>query len=111
MDIGRKLQLARINAGLTQEQVAEALEVSRQTVSNWENDRTDPDIKSIVTISELYHVTLNQLLKDDHPFPAPCPQKGTHLAQPLFNSHLAQALAFKKQSCTIRSHSVFWRVP
>ena len=40
MDIGQKLKSARTSAGLTQEEVAEALGVSRQTISNWENGRT-----------------------------------------------------------------------
>lgn len=100
MDIGKKLQQARIMAGLTQEQVAEALAVTRQTVSNWENDRTYPDIKNIVEISDLYQVSLNDLLKPEHPFPAsPLPQEGNHLAEALFNSHRSQALAFKKDTC------------
>ena len=102
MHIGKKLQQARILAGLTQEQVAEALAVTRQTVSNWENDRTYPDIKSIVDISELYQVSLNQLLKDNHPIPAPpLPPMRIHLSKPLFNRHRSDALAFKKQTCDL----------
>ena len=38
MDIGAKIKTARIQSGLTQEQAAEALGVSRQTISNWENE-------------------------------------------------------------------------
>ena len=38
MNIGEKIRKARADAGLTQEQVAEALNVSRQTISNWENE-------------------------------------------------------------------------
>lgn len=64
MDIGNKLQKARTNANLTQDQVAEALAVSRQTISNWENERTYPDIRSVVTLSDLYNVSLDYLLKD-----------------------------------------------
>lgn len=64
MDLGNKLQRARTKANLTQEQVAEALGVSRQTVSNWENEKTYPDIRSIVTLSDLYNVSLDYLLKD-----------------------------------------------
>ena len=64
MEIGKKLQRSRIDAGLTQEQAAEALDVTRQTVSNWENGKTYPDIKNIIDISELYHVSLDCLLKD-----------------------------------------------
>ena len=43
MTIGEKLKAARNGAGLTQEQVAEKVRVSRQTVSSWENDRSYPD--------------------------------------------------------------------
>ena len=63
-DIGTKIKEARAAAQLTQEQVAEALGVSRQTVSNWENDRTYPDILSVIKISDCYGVSLDQLLKD-----------------------------------------------
>lgn len=64
MDIGNKLNRARTKANLTQEQVAEALGVSRQTISNWENEKTYPDIKSVVTLSDLYGIGLDYLLKD-----------------------------------------------
>lgn len=62
-DIGTKIKDARTAAQLTQEQVAEALGISRQTVSNWENDRTYPDIGSVVKLSDLYGVSLDHLLK------------------------------------------------
>lgn len=67
MDIGSKLQNARVRANLTQEQVAEALGVSRQTISNWENEKTYPDIRSVVKMSDLYEVSLDHLLKEDKP--------------------------------------------
>lgn len=63
-DIGTKIKDARTAAQLTQEQVAEALGISRQTVSNWENDRTYPDILSVIKMSDLYAVSLDHLLKD-----------------------------------------------
>ena len=52
MDIGAKIKNARITAQLTQEQVAEELGVSRQTLSNWENGRTYPDIVSVIKMSD-----------------------------------------------------------
>ena len=58
-------------AQLTQEQVAEALGISRQTVSNWENDRTYPDILSVIKMSDLYAVSLDHLLKDRKEEPMP----------------------------------------
>ena len=67
MDIGGKIKNARINAGLTQEQVAEFLSVSRQTISNWENGKTYPDIVSVVKLSDLYDISLDHLLKEEKP--------------------------------------------
>ena len=67
MDIGTKLQKARLQAKLTQEQVAEALGVSRQTISNWENEKTYPDIISVIKLSDLYAVSLDHLLKEEQP--------------------------------------------
>lgn len=67
MDIGIKIKNARIKANLTQEQVAEFLGVSRQTISNWETEKTYPDIVSVVKMSDLYRVSLDQLLKEKTP--------------------------------------------
>ncbi|MBR4727085.1 MAG: helix-turn-helix domain-containing protein [Clostridia bacterium] len=65
MEIGAKLRKARTDAGLSQEKAAEALGVSRQTVSNWENEKTYPDIVSVVRMSDLYAVSLDHLLKEE----------------------------------------------
>lgn len=65
MDIGGKIKNSRTQAGFTQEQAAQALGVSRQTISNWENQKTYPDIVSVVKMSDLYHVSLDYLLKGD----------------------------------------------
>lgn len=64
MDIGTKIKEARIAAQLTQEQVAESLGVSRQTMSNWENNKTYPDIVNVIKMSDLYTVSLDHLLKE-----------------------------------------------
>lgn len=65
MEIGSRLKNARSEHGLTQEQVAEELGVSRQSVSNWENNRAYPDIVSVIKLSDLYSVSLDELLKED----------------------------------------------
>lgn len=65
MEIGSKLKNARINSGLTQEQVAEKIQVSRQTISNWENEKSYPDIISVINLSDLYNISLDELLKGD----------------------------------------------
>lgn len=65
MEIEKKLKDVRIQAGLTQEQVAEKIMVSRQTVSNWENGKSLPDIVSIMSLSDLYQISIDELLKGD----------------------------------------------
>ena len=66
-DIGAKLRAARLSSKLTQEQVAQSLGVSRQTVSNCENGKTYPDIISVVKLSDLYNISLDNLLKEEKP--------------------------------------------
>ncbi|MBF7051185.1 helix-turn-helix transcriptional regulator [Streptococcus sp. HF-2466] len=65
MEIGRKLKEARQMRGLTQENVAEKLNVSRQTISNWETEKFYPDILYVLQLSDLYQVSLDELLKGD----------------------------------------------
>ena len=48
MEIGKKLKDARMKSGFTQEAVAEKINVSRQTISNWENEKSYPDIISVI---------------------------------------------------------------
>lgn len=65
MEIGKKLKNARMQSGLTQENVAEKINVSRQTISNWENEKSYPDIISVIQLSNLYSISLDVLLKGD----------------------------------------------
>ena len=64
-DIGSKIKAARMEKKFTQEQVAEVLGVSRQTISNWENGKSYPDIISVIKMSECYGVSLDYLLKGE----------------------------------------------
>lgn len=65
MEIGEQLKRARNQAELTQEQVADEIHVSRQTISNWENQKSYPDIASVILLSDLYGLSLDALLKGD----------------------------------------------
>ena len=65
MEIGKKLKDARMRSGFTQESVAEKVNVSRQTISNWENENSYPDIISVIELSNLYSISLDELLKGD----------------------------------------------
>lgn len=65
MTIGRKLKQARLKKELTQENVANILNVSRTTISNWEIGRSYPDLESVVELSDLYNISLDELLRED----------------------------------------------
>lgn len=64
MIFSEKLQLIRKNKGLTQEDIAERLAVSRQAVAKWESGQVYPDISNLIQISNLFHVTVDYLVKD-----------------------------------------------
>lgn len=65
MEIGKKLKKARENSKLTQEMVAEKINVTRQTISNWENENSYPDIDYVIMLSDLYVISIDELLKED----------------------------------------------
>ena len=70
MSIGKKILALRRKLDLSQEQMAQELHVSRQTISKWESDLNLPDMKTVLLMSELYDVSVTELLgvedsKDD----------------------------------------------
>lgn len=65
MIIGEQLRDARQQHQLSQEQIAEMLGVSRQTISNWETSKSYPDIERVMRLAEIYHLSLDELLRGD----------------------------------------------
>ena len=65
MDLGKKITAMRNEKNLSQEQLAEKLNVTRQTISNWENGKFYPDIDSLVNLSKFLNVSLDVLLSYD----------------------------------------------
>ncbi len=65
MELGRQIKKYRGELGLSQEMLAEKIYVSRQTVSNWENDKNYPDINSLLRLSEVFEVSIDILIKGD----------------------------------------------
>ena len=65
MELGRHVKEHRGRLGMSQEQLAEAIFVSRQTVSNWETGRTYPDVQSLLLLSNLFGVSVDELIKGD----------------------------------------------
>ena len=65
MELGKQIKKHRVTAQLSQEELAERIYVSRQTISNWENDKSYPDVNSLVLLSETFQVSLDNLIKGD----------------------------------------------
>lgn len=65
MHFGKQLILIRKQYGLSQEKLAKQLYVSRQTISSWENDKTYPDLKSLLILSKIVNKSVDSLVKGD----------------------------------------------
>ena len=65
MEVKEQIRAYRSSLGLSQEELAEAVYVTRQTISNWETGKSYPDIQSLLRLSALYGVSLDQLIKGD----------------------------------------------
>ena len=65
MELGKQIKKYRSEKALSQDALAEKIYVSRQTISNWENDKSYPDVNSLVLLSKVFNVSLDQLIKGD----------------------------------------------
>lgn len=65
MEIGKQIKKYRTELSLSQEEFADKIFVTRQTVSNWENDKNYPDINSLVLMTEIFGISLDSLVKGD----------------------------------------------
>lgn len=65
MELGKQIKKHRQEVQLSQEELAERVYVSRQTISNWENDKSYPDVNSLVLLSEIFQISLDNLIKGD----------------------------------------------
>jgi transcriptional regulator with XRE-family HTH domain len=65
MTLGEKIAAIRKTYGLSQQQFADKFHVTRQTVSNWENNKNYPDMSSLKMISDEYDISFDKLLKED----------------------------------------------
>ncbi len=75
MNFSEKLKLIRKSKGMTQEELAEKLDVSRQAVTKWESGQIYPDISNLIQISNLFNVTVDYLVRDQEC--AVSPESGT----------------------------------
>lgn len=65
MEIGKQIKRYRTEQKLSQDELAEKVFVTRQTISNWENDRNYPDVRSLVLLSNVFGISLDSLVKGD----------------------------------------------
>ena len=65
MELNTQIRKYRAGMKLSQEELAEKVYVTRQTISNWENGKSYPDIHSLLLLSSLFNVSLDQLIKGD----------------------------------------------
>lgn len=65
MLLHQKLSILRKQSGLTQEQLAEELNVSRQAVSKWERGEAVPDLNTLIALADFYDINLDELVRDD----------------------------------------------
>ncbi|WPS87305.1 helix-turn-helix transcriptional regulator [Brevibacillus halotolerans] len=68
MSLGQQLKKFRELKSLSQEDIAQKIGVTRQAVYKWENDKSYPDIDNLILLSELYNVTLDELIKGNESF-------------------------------------------
>lgn len=65
MELGKHIKKYRQEKQLSQEELANRIYVTRQTVSNWENDKSYPDVNSLLLLSEIFQISLDRLIKGD----------------------------------------------
>ena len=102
-DIGSKIKAARLEKKLTQEQVAEILGVSRQTISNWENEKSYPDIISVIKMSDCYEVSLDYLLKGEQ-------KMKTYYYYLEESTNVVKSNANRNKIITILSYMLVWAI-
>ena len=65
MNISKEIKKQRTRLSLSQEELAEKVYVTRQTISSWENDKSYPDVHSLILLSNTFEITIDQLVKGD----------------------------------------------
>ena len=65
MELGKHIRTLRQQHAWSQDELAEKIFVSRQTISNWENDKSYPDVHSLVLLSQIFDISVSQLIEGD----------------------------------------------
>ena len=65
MELGSQIKKYRKELSLSQDDLAQKVYVSRQTISNWENDKSYPDVNSLILLSEVFHTSIDNFITGD----------------------------------------------
>ena len=68
MELGSHIKARRAELGISQDELAGRIYVSRQTISSWENDKTYPDVQSLLLLSQVFGTTIDELVRGDVDF-------------------------------------------
>ncbi len=110
MTLGQRIYQYRRANGLSQEELAESLNVSRQSVSKWETDGSVPDLDKMIALSKLFGITLDELVKgEDSPaltsesICRPCPEESplSHAADPFRRAKLITGIVLLSVSLAL----------
>ena len=112
MSFGDRLQALRRGTGMTQEEFAQQLKVSRQAVSKWESSRGYPEIEKIIYICNHYGVSMDELFADEVPFSPPVSAQQKELpSQPLESPSLKKALSNFFSNLSPHNQLLIWLIP
>ncbi|MCJ7842781.1 helix-turn-helix domain-containing protein [Lederbergia sp. NSJ-179] len=102
MTFGEKIQKLRKEAGISQEELSFQLQVSRQAISKWENDKGYPETEKIIKMSKIFHVTLDYLLSDSENRNGNETEKGLYVSQEMASGFLLhETLKYRKMAFAI----------
>ena len=102
MTLGQRIYNLRMAKGLSQEEVAEQLDVSRQSVSKWETDTSVPDLDKLMKLCDLFGVSMDELVRGEAPQAERPVEQKTKLQQWLENKRVIAALILLALSFVVR---------
>ena len=94
MDFGAQMKKLRTSRELTQEQVAQKLNVSRQTSSSWENNRNLPDLEMVVLIARIFNISLDNLILGDPTMTNKLVKDGSEMKRAKWNLYFSLSMIF-----------------
>ncbi len=109
MKIGEQIRMLRKNENLSQAQLGEKLNVSRQAVYKWESDKGYPDIQNLIMLSELFDISIDELIKKDKIFQGRIIVKGGIISNRRLLSSLNYFSIFFRSFPISFNYSLRWR--